>query len=125
MRYIVNEDGAGAALGPVAPELRAREPELVAQRPGQCFLLHDVGPALLPVDFDGDERFSCAAGSLARLSRGAEQVAYRGNCRAAGDDPFDEVAPRGHIRWPANHLWGYHVAHLEGTCCRLPTRSSG
>ena len=85
MRYIVNEDSAGAALGPVAPQLRADEPELVAQRPGQRFLLHDVGPALLPVDVDGDEPFSCAAGNLARLSRGAEQVAYRGNCRAAGE----------------------------------------
>src|SRR5260370_10807446 len=122
MRHMVNEDSAGAALGPVAPQLRAREPELVAQRPSQRFLLDHVGPALLAVDVDGDEPFSGAAGSLARQSRGAEQVACRGNCRAAGDDPFDEGAPRDHIHWAANRLWVYDVAEREGASCRLPTR---
>src|SRR5260370_40566880 len=120
MRHIVNEDSAGTALGPVAPQLRAGETELVAQRPGERFLLHDVGPALLPVDVDGNEPFSCAASSLAQQSRRAEQVACRGNCRAAGDDPFDEVAPRDHIQCAANRLWAYDLAHPEAPSFLLP-----
>src|SRR5260370_35066783 len=113
MRYIVNEDSAGAALGPVAPQLRAREPELVAQRPGQRFLLHDVGPARLPVEVDGDEPFSCAAGSLARHGRGAEHIPCRGNCRAVSHAPFVEVIPRDPIPWAPNRLWAYVASHLQ------------
>src|SRR5260370_815722 len=91
-----------------------------AQIPGKR--LREVCAVGLPVDVDGDERFSCAAGSLARHGRGAEQIACRGNWRAAGDDPFDEVAPRDAIQWAANRLWVYDVAHLEGSSCWLPTR---
>ena len=50
MRHIVDEHRAGAALGAVASELGAGQPQLVAQRRGQRFLLQHVDAPLLAVD---------------------------------------------------------------------------
>ena len=70
MRHVVDEDGAGAALGAVAAQLGAREPQLVAQRHRQRFLLHDGqgrgegGPAAATIVKDEfDQVYTKAGGS--------------------------------------------------------------
>ena len=50
MGYVVQKHGAGPALGPVAPELRPREPELVTQGHGQRLGREHVDASDLSVD---------------------------------------------------------------------------
>ena len=59
-RDVVDEDGARAALRAIAAEFRAREPQLVAQRPRQRFLSAHVDAPLLSVDVEGDQPFADA-----------------------------------------------------------------
>jgi len=73
MRYIVDEDGAGAALGAVAAQLGARKAQFVADGPRQRLLLHDIGSPLLAIDVDGNEPFA-GAWYLALQSGRAEQI---------------------------------------------------
>ena len=71
MRHVVDEDGACAALGAVAAQLRAGQPELVAQRHGQRFLLHDVHSSHLTVDVQRDQALDRArGGGLSRTEPG-------------------------------------------------------
>src|SRR6266498_3139520 len=112
MRNIVNEDSAGAALRPVAPQLRASEPELVAQRPRQRFLLRDVGPPLLPVYVDCEEPFTRAGSRLTQESGGAEKIACGGDCRAAYDDSLYYVSSCERLWRALNRFWIFNVAHL-------------
>src|SRR6266478_2010143 len=95
MRHVVDEDGAGATLGTVAPQLGAGEAQLVAQRPGQRLLLHRVHSPLLAVYVEGDQPLSHTSRRwLAQKRRGAKEVVRRGDCYTAADHPFDEVASR-------------------------------
>src|ERR671923_1658803 len=52
---VVDEYGARTTLGAIASQLGAREPQLVAQRHGQRFLLHDVYAPHLSVDVQRDQ----------------------------------------------------------------------
>lgn len=55
VRHIVQQNGAGAALGPVTAELSACKSEFVTKGPSQGFLLDDVNAALLAVDVESDQ----------------------------------------------------------------------
>ena len=59
-RHIVDEDGTGATLRTVAPQLGAGEPQLVAQRHGQRFLLQHVDAPVLSVDIQRDQALDAA-----------------------------------------------------------------
>ena len=61
VRHIVDQHGAGAAFGAVASQLGAGEAQLVAQRPGQRLLLHDVDAPLLAVDVECDQSLCVTA----------------------------------------------------------------
>jgi len=77
VRHIVDEDGARAALGAIAAKLGAREPELVAQRHGKRFLLHDVDTPHLPVDIQRDQPFDSAGRPGLPEDGCAEQICGR------------------------------------------------
>ena len=87
--------GTGAALGAVAPQLGAREPQLVAQRHGQRFLLHDVHAPHLSVDVQRDQTLDRAGsrGLAEERAGAAEEIGGGGRRRAGRDDSFDEGAP--------------------------------
>src|SRR5207253_2485188 len=91
-----DEHRARAALRAVAADLGAGQTELVAQRHGERFLLHHVDAAHLAVDVERNEPLDRAGrGGLAEdFAAGAEQVRRRRGDGAAGDDTFDEGAPR-------------------------------
>ena len=55
VRHVVDEDGAGAALGAVAAKLGAGQAQLVAQRPRERVLRHDVDAPVLTVHVQRDE----------------------------------------------------------------------
>ena len=94
VRHVVDEHRARAALGAIAAELGAGEPQLVAQRHRQRFLLHDVDAAHLAVDVQRDEPLDRSRRRrLAEERAGsAEQVADGRGRRAGRDDALDEVA---------------------------------
>jgi hypothetical protein len=94
MRDIIDQHGAGAALGAVAAEFGAGEAQFIAQGRGQRFLLHDVHAALLAVNVQRDQTLDRAWPGSRRLSvhgGGSEQVRCRGHS-APGDHAFDQIA---------------------------------
>ena len=120
MRHIVDEDGAGAAFGTVAPQLGAGEAQLVAQRPRQRLLLHDVNAPLLAVDIDGDEPLARTdSRGLAQHRGGAEEIACRGDGHAARDDSFDKRASRDRLWRVLDHVHICCVCHAVVTSCRM------
>ena len=93
MRYIVDEDGAGAAFRPVATELRAGQAKLVAQRHGERFLLHHVHAPHLTVDVQRHQTLHGAwQRTLAHERGSAEQVGGRRDRRATGNHRLDKCA---------------------------------
>src|SRR5688572_3374016 len=112
VRHVVDENGAGAALGAIAAKLGPRETQLVAQRHRQRFLLHHVDAALLTVD---SQRHEPLDGPRQRaltkeLLGSAEQVARRRHRRACGNDAFDELAPCYASGLFVNLNWSSHGA---------------
>src|SRR6266511_2841433 len=96
MRHIVDENGARAALAPVASELGAGEAKLVAQRHRERFVFQHINAALLAVDVDRDEPLDRAGKRRFVLAddRGAEEES-RGRHRCARrDDALDESTSR-------------------------------
>ena len=97
--HVVDEYGAGTAFASVATCFEAGESELAAQGLGQGLLGHDIHPALLPVNLQGNESLDGAGGSLGTGSgRSGKQEAGRGNGTGC-DDAFDKLAP-GHPSGP-------------------------
>src|SRR5206468_1695053 len=94
VRHIVDEDGAGAAFGAVASQLGAGEPELVAQRPRQRFLLHHVDASLAAIDRDGDQPSAAGDRALPEQGGGAEEIIRGGNACSTRDNGLYEGASR-------------------------------
>ena len=86
--------GISAALGAVASDLGAGETQLVTQRHGQGFLLHDVHAALLAVDGQRHQAFDRPGGGLLRPHNVAAEQIGCGGYGSPGDDAFDEAASR-------------------------------
>ena len=104
VRHVVDEHGAGAALGAVAADLRAGEAELVAQRHRQRFLRHHVDAALLAVDVERDQPLDrTGRRRLAVQGRRAEQVGGRRGHRARGDDTFNKGTSGNSLRCVFGH----------------------
>src|SRR5271170_7870485 len=91
MGYIVEQDGAGTALGAIAAQLRSRKPELISQCPRQCLLLHDVDLVYMPVDVQADEMFASGCGAM--YSASFQHIARRRDGSTSADDSLDESAP--------------------------------
>ena len=85
VRHIVDEHRAGAALGAVAAKLGAGEPQLVAQRHGERFLLHHVDASRLAVDVQRDQPLDRRR--LATSGRGWSR------CRGTGTRPEATAPP--------------------------------
>src|SRR5215472_7817748 len=77
MRYVIQQDSARTALGTITAELRASEPKLVAQRPGQRFLLHDIDPAGLAVHVESNKTPAHARRLLTEERRSSKQIRRR------------------------------------------------
>ena len=107
MRHIVDEDGAGSALGAVAAELSSGQTQLVAQRPGECLLLRNVDSPLPAVDVEGDEPL---ADACVGEGSGAEQIVGRGNRRAPSDNALDEAPSRNCLRRVVEYSEIFHQA---------------
>jgi hypothetical protein len=95
VRHIIDEDRAGATLGSIAPQLGPAQTQLVAQGPGERFLLHHVHAPRLAVDIQRDQALDRPR-QRRRLTqeRAAEQIARRRDTGAGRDHAFDEIPPR-------------------------------
>ena len=95
MRDVVDEHRAGAALGAIAAELRASQPQLVAEGRRQRLLLHHVDAARLAIHVEGDQPFDRSGERLAPEERTAtsEQVARGRRDGTGGDDTFNKGSP--------------------------------
>ena len=103
MRHVVEQHRACPALGAVAAELGTRQSQLVAQRPGQRFLLHHFHAARLAVHVERNEPFAAEGPTPARRKN---PVAGRAHYSASGDHAENETASRDRFRWVFNWLWG-------------------
>ncbi len=104
VRHVVDEHGARAALGAVAPKLGAGQPQLVAERHGERFLLHDVDASRLAVDVQRDQPLTrpCRRRLAEHGAAPAEHVRRAGRHGAARDHAFDEVATGNLVAHGAN-----------------------
>ena len=95
MRDVVDEHRAGAALGAIAAELGAGQPQLVSEGRRQRFLFDHVDAPRLAIDVERDQPFDRSGERLASEERAAtaEQVARGRRDRAGGDDTLDEGPP--------------------------------
>src|SRR4051812_15572342 len=95
VRDIVDEHGARAALRTVAAQLRAGEPQLVAERHCQRFLLHHVNGPHLAVDVQGHQPLDGPGHRALSYHGGSpEQVRRTRYCGTGGNHTFDEGAAR-------------------------------
>jgi hypothetical protein len=93
----VDHHGAGAAFGPVAAQLGAREAQLVAQGHGQCFLWEYIDAAQLAIDVQRDQaldRTGCGAPIRCATGQTCGQESGRRRHGSGRDDPLDELATR-------------------------------
>jgi hypothetical protein len=131
----VDQHRAGAAIGPVAPDLGARQPQLVAERRRQRLLLHHVDAAILPVHPQASPaaRPSPPPRAILGHARVPEEVRSRRHGRPRRDHTLDEGAPAtarstyalmseiSMERFPPS----VGVLHPRGRCARGGLREAG
>src|SRR4029077_8241470 len=100
VRNVVEEHRARSTFGAIAPQFCPGEAQFVAQSRGQRLLFHYVDAPLLAVYVERDQAFADTRNCLLAVKqrRSAKQIAGRGDGHTAGDDSFNEVAPRYRLR---------------------------
>ena len=107
-----------------ASELGASQPQLVAERRGQRFLLQHVDATLLAIDRERDQSLDAARCRrlLAEHRRGAPEVCSRGHRGSRRNDTLDEVAARDVPGCVGGHRL---VFHGQATSLKEPSGDGG
>jgi hypothetical protein len=87
VRHVVDQHRARSALGAVAAQLGSRQPQLVAQRPGQRLLLHHFHAPRLPFTFSVISR----SPPKLRPRPAQDLVAGRAHYGASGNHAQNEI----------------------------------
>src|SRR4029077_16168130 len=99
-----------ATLGAITAELGPGEPQLVAQRPSQRFLLRDVHAALRALHSQREEPVA-RTGRLSEQRGGAEKIIRRRCPCSSGDHSLNEIPPRDTLELVFREV--YWIVHAE------------